>query len=83
MPSWVPFEEDLRNPVSDVALTPPQAVFYLDHNYLENMLGMFRKVNARERKELGTIQSSNLCTEILQYTPTGGRRGAAQEGKSK
>lgn len=26
-----------------------QAVFYLDHNYLENMLIMFRKVNAKER----------------------------------
>ena len=26
-----------------------QAVFYLDHNYLENMLLMFRKVNAKER----------------------------------
>merc|ERR1712038_812014 len=25
------------------------AVFYLDHNYLENMLGMFRKVSAKER----------------------------------
>jgi len=35
----VPFEEDSKNP----------AVFYLDHNYLENMLGMFRKVNAKER----------------------------------
>jgi 26S proteasome regulatory subunit N8 len=35
----VPFEEDSRNP----------AVFYLDHNYLENMLTMFRKVNAKER----------------------------------
>lgn len=35
----VPFEEDSRNP----------AVFYLDHNYLENMLSMFRKVNAKER----------------------------------
>lgn len=35
----VPFEEDSRNP----------AVFYLDHNYLENMLAMFRKVNAKER----------------------------------
>lgn len=35
----VPFEEDSRNP----------AVFYLDHNYLENMLSMFRKVSAKER----------------------------------
>lgn len=26
-----------------------QAVFYLDHNYLESMLIMFRKVNAKER----------------------------------
>jgi len=35
----VPFEEDSKNP----------AVFYLDHNYLESMLIMFRKVNAKER----------------------------------
>ncbi|GKY94035.1 proteasome regulatory particle subunit [Mayamaea pseudoterrestris] len=35
----VPFEEDSRNP----------SVFYLDHNYLESMLLMFRKVNAKER----------------------------------
>jgi len=35
----VPFEEDRKNP----------AVFYLDHNYLENMLGMFRKINVKER----------------------------------
>lgn len=35
----VPFEEDSKNP----------AVFYLDHNYLENMLAMFRKVSAKER----------------------------------
>jgi 26S proteasome regulatory subunit N8 len=35
----VPFEEDNKNP----------NVFYLDHNYLENMLHMFRKVNAKER----------------------------------
>lgn len=26
-----------------------QAVFYLDHNYLESMLAMFRKLNAKER----------------------------------
>ena len=35
----VPFEEDNKN----------AGVFYLDHNYLENMLGMFRKVHAKER----------------------------------
>lgn len=35
----VPFEEDRKNP----------AVFYLDHNYLENMFTMFRKINAKER----------------------------------
>lgn len=35
----VPFEEDSRNP----------DVFYLDHNFLESMLAMFRKVNAKER----------------------------------
>lgn len=35
----VPFEEDSKNP----------AVFYLDHNYLESMLAMFKKVAAKER----------------------------------
>jgi|EP00949_MAST-11_sp_MAST-11-sp1_P004447 26S proteasome regulatory subunit N8 len=35
----VPFEEDRKNP----------DVWYLDHNYLEEMEHMFRKVNAREK----------------------------------
>ncbi|GMI04104.1 hypothetical protein TrLO_g10883 [Triparma laevis f. longispina] len=35
----VPFEEDLKNP----------EVWFLDHNYLENMFNMFRKVAAKER----------------------------------
>jgi 26S proteasome regulatory subunit N8 len=35
----IPFEEDAKTP----------HIFYLDHNFLENMCGMFRKVNARER----------------------------------
>eukprot|EP00294_Goniomonas_avonlea_P016568 CAMPEP_0114554354 /NCGR_PEP_ID=MMETSP0114-20121206/8169_1 /TAXON_ID=31324 /ORGANISM="Goniomonas sp, Strain m" /LENGTH=321 /DNA_ID=CAMNT_0001739403 /DNA_START=20 /DNA_END=985 /DNA_ORIENTATION=- len=34
----VPFEEDERDP----------SIWYLDHNFLENMAAMFRKVNARE-----------------------------------
>jgi 26S proteasome regulatory subunit N8 len=34
----VPFEEDDRNP----------KVWFLDHNYHENMFAMFKKVNARE-----------------------------------
>lgn len=35
----VPFEEDDKD----------SSVWFLDHNFLENMMGMFRKVNARER----------------------------------
>ncbi|CAJ1901613.1 unnamed protein product [Cylindrotheca closterium] len=35
----VPFEEDSRNP----------SVFYLDHNYLESMYELYRKVNSKER----------------------------------
>lgn len=35
----VPFEEDEKD----------SSVWFLDHNYLENMIAMFRKVNARER----------------------------------
>lgn len=35
----VPFDEDEKDP----------NVWFLDHDYLENMYGMFKKVNARER----------------------------------
>ena len=35
----VPFEEDKKDP----------NIWFLDHNYLENMYGMFRRVNAKER----------------------------------
>eukprot|EP01137_Pigoraptor_chileana_P021470 Opistho-2@85247 len=35
----VPFEEDEKDP----------SVWFLDHNYLDNMWAMFRKVNAKER----------------------------------
>ncbi|KAJ7380346.1 26S proteasome non-ATPase regulatory subunit 7 [Desmophyllum pertusum] len=35
----VPFDEDEKDP----------SVWFLDHDYLENMSGMFKKVNARER----------------------------------
>jgi len=33
----VPFEEDLKNPL----------VWFLDHNYLENMFWLFKKVNSK------------------------------------
>lgn len=35
----VPFEEEPKN----------SKVWFLDHNYLENMFGMFRRINAREK----------------------------------
>ncbi|CAH0381422.1 unnamed protein product [Bemisia tabaci] len=35
----VPFDEDEKD----------KSVWYLDHDYLENMYGMFKKVNAREK----------------------------------
>ncbi|CAM9495457.1 unnamed protein product [Ascophyllum nodosum] len=35
----VPFEEDLKNP----------SIWYLDHNFLEGMFAMFKKVAAKER----------------------------------
>lgn len=37
--SSVPFDEDDKD----------KSVWFLDHDYLENMYGMFKKVNARER----------------------------------
>lgn len=45
-PPSAPLHQQLCN---NYATTTPQAVFYLDHNYLESMLAMFRKVNAKER----------------------------------
>jgi len=36
----IPFEEDLKNPY----------VWFLDHNYLENMFWMFKKVNSKYMK---------------------------------
>lgn len=38
-PNLVPFEEDNDDP----------SVWFLDHNYVENMNDMFKKVNAREK----------------------------------
>jgi len=35
----IPFEEDDKDP----------RIWFADHNYLENMFGMFKKVNAREK----------------------------------
>lgn len=35
----VPFEEDDKDP----------SIWFLDHNFLEQMHGMFKKVNAREK----------------------------------
>lgn len=35
----VPFEEDIKNP----------SVMYVDHDYLEVMAGMFKRINAKER----------------------------------
>lgn len=35
----IPFEEDLRD----------SSVWYLDHNFLEQMYGMFKKINAKEK----------------------------------
>lgn len=39
LPHAVPFDEDDKD----------KSVWFLDHDYLENMYGMFKKVNARER----------------------------------
>ena len=39
MPLSVPFEEDGTDP----------SVWFLDHNYVESMNDMFKKVNAREK----------------------------------
>jgi len=63
----VPFEEDEKDP----------SIWFLDHNFLENMHGMFKKVNAREkiigwystgpRIRPGDIEIDKL---IRRYTPT-------------
>mmetsp|Transcript_12745 Transcript_12745/g.14677 ORF Transcript_12745/g.14677 Transcript_12745/m.14677 type:complete len:138 (-) Transcript_12745:22-435(-) len=56
----VPFEEDPKDP----------SIWYLDHNFLENMFGMFRKVSAKE-KIVGfystgpKIKSNDLDVDVL------------------
>jgi len=64
----VPFEEDSKN--SDV--------FYMDHNYLGNMLGMFRKVSAKERvvgfySTGPSIRPNDLriCNMVKRFMPSG------------
>jgi 26S proteasome regulatory subunit N8 len=63
----LPFEEDDKEP----------AIWFLDHNYLENMWAMFRKVNARERivgwYHTGPrLQSSDLDINgvVKRFTPS-------------
>lgn len=62
----VPFEEDLADP----------NVWFLDHDYLENMFAMFKKVNARERIVGWYHSGPKLCTNDIKinelfrkYTP--------------
>lgn len=38
----VPFDEDDKD----------KSVWFLDHDYLENMYGMFKKVNGKDSKNL-------------------------------
>lgn len=47
----VPFDEDDRD----------RSVWFLDHDYLENMYGMFKKVNG----EFGVIFLSSLFSFVL------------------
>ena len=62
----MPFEEDEKDP----------SVWFLDHNYVESMNGMFKKVNARE-KLIGwyhtgpKLRASDLLINELfkRYTP--------------
>ena len=44
----VPFEEDAKNP----------GIFFLDHNYLDTMFKMYKKVNG----ELGLKRAPHLCS---------------------
>ncbi|KAJ2684194.1 proteasome regulatory particle subunit, partial [Coemansia spiralis] len=62
----VPFEEDEKNP----------AVWFLDHNYVDTMREMFKKVNAKERlvgwyHNGPKLRSSDLQINELfkKYTP--------------
>jgi 26S proteasome regulatory subunit N8 len=55
----VPFEEDEKDP----------SVWFIDHNYIEGMNDMFKKVNARE-KLIGWYHSGPKINELFKrYTP--------------
>jgi 26S proteasome regulatory subunit N8 len=51
----VPFEEDLHNPT----------VWFLDHNYLENMFWMFKKVNSKCNQVFTMMCCSSFFSSIL------------------
>ena len=48
----LPFEEDENNP----------GIWFLDHNYLENMFGMFKKVNGTQ------LQQSWIVLTFLSFS---------------
>merc|ERR1711881_615250 len=50
----VPFDEDSKD----------GKVWYLDHDYLDTMFNMFRKVNAKERILAGTTLDRS-CTQMI------------------
>jgi 26S proteasome regulatory subunit N8 len=49
----VPFEEDLSNPT----------VWFLDHNFLETMFWMFKKVNSKFRRDY--FAEKTVSTQFL------------------
>lgn len=47
----VPFDEDLRNP----------GIWYLDHDFLESMYHMFKKINGASLRSRCLCVASHLC----------------------
>jgi hypothetical protein len=58
----VPFDEDDKD----------KSVWFLDHDYLENMYGMFKKVNGKYICDILLRKFGSLAVENLMYTHQAG-----------
>ena len=69
----VPFEEDEKDP----------KIWFVDHNYLENMFGMFKKVNAREKIVGWYSTGPKIRSSDLEINEVGGDEHTGFDGGAR